>query len=238
MQFGEIIAPSMKELFINRMEDLILSGELKAGDKLPSERELADEMKVSKTVVHEGIRELARCGFLDVVSRKGVTVNDYSTNGNIDTLIAIMNRNARKLDKHTACSLLDFRCYLECPALEILGAQHTTDDIVILHQWESKAQKIANNPQASDEDIANALYCYHRTILHLSGNTITPLVLNALTPAVVPFWTDYVQNYGIEKSLKKIILFTQLIEKGRGDEASRILREGVEIYKKSRGYLS
>ncbi|MGM9590040.1 MAG: FadR/GntR family transcriptional regulator, partial [Faecousia sp.] len=44
----------MKELFIQRIEDLILSGDLKPGDKLPSERELSEEMKVSKTVVHEG----------------------------------------------------------------------------------------------------------------------------------------------------------------------------------------
>ena len=44
MKFGEIVAPSMKQLFINRIEDLILSGELKPGEKLPSERELADEM--------------------------------------------------------------------------------------------------------------------------------------------------------------------------------------------------
>ena len=56
MKYGEIVAPTIKELFIQRIEDMILSGELKPGDKLPSERELADEMKIGKTIVHEGIR--------------------------------------------------------------------------------------------------------------------------------------------------------------------------------------
>ena len=53
MPFQEISAPSLRELFIQQLEGLILSGELCPGDRLPTERELADEMKISKTVVHE-----------------------------------------------------------------------------------------------------------------------------------------------------------------------------------------
>jgi len=36
MKYGEIVAPTIKELFIHRIEDMILSGELKPGDKLRS----------------------------------------------------------------------------------------------------------------------------------------------------------------------------------------------------------
>ena len=60
MPFQEIVAPSIRELFVQQLTGLILSGELRPGDRLPTERELADEMKISKTVVHEGIRELRR----------------------------------------------------------------------------------------------------------------------------------------------------------------------------------
>lgn len=55
MKFGEIVAPSIKELFIQKIEGMILSGALKPGERLPTERELADEMNISKTIVHEGI---------------------------------------------------------------------------------------------------------------------------------------------------------------------------------------
>ena len=74
MKFKAINTLSIKELFISQIEEMILSGELKPGDKLPTERELADEMNISKTIVHDGIRELARIGFLDVISRKGIYV--------------------------------------------------------------------------------------------------------------------------------------------------------------------
>ena len=119
MKFGEIIAPSIKELFIQKIEGMILSGALKPGERLPTERELADEMNISKTIVHEGIRELSRLGFLDVVSRKGVTVADYAQNGNLDTLMAIMKYNGGYLNPQTAKSLLDVRAFLELSLIHI-----------------------------------------------------------------------------------------------------------------------
>ncbi|MDL2233473.1 GntR family transcriptional regulator [Ruminococcaceae bacterium OttesenSCG-928-L11] len=43
MPFKEIQAPSLKALFIREVEGVILSGELQIGDKLPTERELAEK---------------------------------------------------------------------------------------------------------------------------------------------------------------------------------------------------
>lgn len=71
MKFNQIIAPSMKELFIKEIEALILSGQLKVGEKLPTERELADEMKISRTIVNLGLSELKNKGFIEIVPRKG-----------------------------------------------------------------------------------------------------------------------------------------------------------------------
>ena len=63
MKFKAINTLSIKELFISQIEEMILSGELKPGDKLPTERELADEMNISKTIVHDGIRNLRGSAF-------------------------------------------------------------------------------------------------------------------------------------------------------------------------------
>lgn len=236
MLYGEIVAPTMKELFIQRIEDLILSGELKPGDKLPSERELSEEMKVSKTVVHEGIRELARCGFLDVVSRQGITVADYSNSGNLDTLLAIMKRSGRNLDKRTACSLLDLRCYVECPAMEILASHHTDQDIATLKELCHRAALAAEGK--TEISFAEALYQYHRTLMKLSGNTITPLVINALVSTSLPFWSDYEQLAGPDAAVERLEQFTRLIDSGEGEKAAQLLRDGIEDYKKVRGYDS
>ncbi len=224
MKFGEIVAPSMKELFIQKLEDMILSGELKPGDKLPTERELADEMKVSKTVVHEGIRELSRLGFLDVVSRKGVTVADYAQNGNLDTLMAIMKYNGGRLDQKTMRSLLDIRMYLECPALEKLGDSRTEQDLKTLEAL------LAETKKAASEDIhalAFAMFRFHRTLSFLSGNSLTPLIMNGFMPSGLPFWEAYILHSGVDFCIRRLEFFLECIRNHEGKKASDVLKQGI-----------
>ena len=141
MPFQEISSTSLRKLFVQQLEGLILSGELRPGDRLPTERELADEMNISKTVVHEGLRELHHLGFLQVESRKGVTVADYAQTGSLETLMAIMDYHGGLPDKKTASSILDLRYYLEAPALRQLAARHTPGDLAALRALQQKAEE-------------------------------------------------------------------------------------------------
>lgn len=59
MEFEKLQTASLKELFISSVEDKILSGELPIGAQLPTERELAEMMDVSRGVVNSGIAEMA-----------------------------------------------------------------------------------------------------------------------------------------------------------------------------------
>lgn len=164
MDFRPIVAPSIRELFIQQLEGAILSGQLKPGDRLPTERELADTMHISKTVVHEGLRELHRLGFLDIASRRGVTVADYAQTGSLETLTAIMDYHGGLPDEKTARSILRLRYYLEAPALRDLAAGHTPGDLEALRELLRQAQT------APEEELPEALFRYHRGVVFLSGN--------------------------------------------------------------------
>ena len=192
MKFKAINTLSIKELFISQIEEMILSGELKPGDKLPTERELADEMNISKTIVHDGIRELARIGFLDVVSRKGIYVANYTSTGNLETLLAIIRYRGNTLDAKMLASLLDVRLYLECPALEIPCASRTDADLARLESLQEDMKKALD---ANIESFANTLFLYRRTIASLSGNCISPMVMNTFFTASIAAWTDQIEQY-------------------------------------------
>lgn len=117
MEFEKIYAPSLKDLFIQQLQDMILSGELPMGSRLPSERELCQQMGVSRAVVNGGITELARQGFLEVLPRQGTYVADYRRNGNMNTLMAIMHYNGGLLGKEEIRSILEVRWGLEQMAI-------------------------------------------------------------------------------------------------------------------------
>ena len=62
MEFEKISSPSLRELFVDQLENMILSGKLKIGEKLPPERQLAQMMQVSRAAVNSGIAELEKRG--------------------------------------------------------------------------------------------------------------------------------------------------------------------------------
>ena len=231
MDFRPIVAPSIRELFIQQVEGAILSGQLKPGDRLPTERELADTMHISKTVVHEGLRELHRLGFLDIASRRGVTVADYAQTGSLETLMAIMDYHGGLPDEKTARSIVDTadcaigRYYLEAPALRDLAASHTAADLDTLRALQRQAEEAPDIAA-----LAQALFRYHRGVTFLSGNTITPLLFNAFMQVNLEFWSGYIRSVGREESLRVLARFTDLIAAGEGDRAAQLLDDGLRRF--------
>lgn len=229
MTFKKIDAPSIKELFLTQIEELILSGELKPGDCLPTERELADTMGISKTIVHEGIRELARIGFLDVISRKGVYVADYTATGNLDTLFAIIRYRGGMPDTKMLISLLDTRLHLECPALQALAQQHSPAQLKTLKALQEEVQNAISSDSAT---FATALFTYRKTLVVLSGNCIAPLIMNAFFTASISAWIDYCEYSGRQETCQALVRTTGYLENGDSQGAIRLFTECIEKYKR------
>ena len=65
------------QLIVDQIKNMILSGKLKIGDKLPPERELAELYKVSRTSVREALKALEAIGVLEIRQGGGIyIVND------------------------------------------------------------------------------------------------------------------------------------------------------------------
>ena len=90
MDFEAINAATVTEQLEARILGRILSGELKRGEKLPTENMLAEKMCISKSAVHIGLKNLERSGFLRISPRHGTFVADYGETGNIDTFTALL----------------------------------------------------------------------------------------------------------------------------------------------------
>ena len=70
------------EQIVNQIEQRIESGDLKVGDQLPSERELAEQFTVSRTAVREAVKALRQKGLLEIRPGRGTLI----TNGTSDTV--------------------------------------------------------------------------------------------------------------------------------------------------------
>lgn len=229
MEFGQIVAPTIKELFIEKIEGMIFSGALKPGDRLPSERDLAEQMKISKTIVHLGLEDLARMGFIEVTPRRGTVVADFAETGNLETLNAILRYNGGKLDRQMIVSIIELRSAIEGASLIRLGRTHNEQDMTELREMMSEfEEKAGNSPDLSA--MASALARYHYKICTLSGNRLFPLIMNAFRTVGNVLWESSARFWGAKALFEQGMHILTLIEEGKGSEAADYLDSLFDYY--------
>lgn len=79
MSFKIIKRESTLEVIVQQIKDQIKKGILKPGEKLPSERKLADLLGVSRSSIREAIQALAFSGYLEVNQGKGTYILEMAT---------------------------------------------------------------------------------------------------------------------------------------------------------------
>ncbi|MEE1305463.1 MAG: GntR family transcriptional regulator [Agathobacter sp.] len=206
MQFQKLSAPSLKELFVTQLENKILSGELKVGEKLPSERELATSMQVSRAVVNAGISEMEQKGFLIVRPRVGTFVEDYRKNGTLETLVSIMKYNGGSLAKDEVKSVLELRIVLVNLASS-LALENASDEE--LANLQNIVDELA--PDSSNEKVVDVTFRLHHELAYISRNNLLPLIFVSFKDLVCRLWLRFVLNYGTSALIESDKEFVRLL---------------------------
>ncbi len=123
----------LHEDIVQLFHSLIRQGRLKHGDRLPAERSLAEQFKVSRSSVREAIRSLELQGL--VVSKRGS--GTFINTDNLDSVLALIAANLNA-NSDNLPDVFEMRHLLE-PPIAALAAQRATDEDVanlrrILHQ--------------------------------------------------------------------------------------------------------
>lgn len=209
MKFKKIVSPTLKEVFIENIQNMILSGEIKIGDRLPSERTIAEQMGISRSVVNSGIIELERMGFLEVRPRIGTFVDDYRRKGTLETLKAIMHYNRGRLRSVEIKSILQVRDALDKLAVYCLLTDMPSFDIQLLKR---KTQSIKN--ASSSKEAAQAAFEFQHELAIQSGNSLLPLIFRSFYFSVILLWERFCDIYGKNKLYDVSITLCEKIEGG------------------------
>lgn len=192
MDFQKISSPSLRELFVEQLEHMILSGKLKVGEKLPSERQLAEAMQVSRAVVNSGLAELERKGFLIVKPRSGTFVADFRRTGTLDTLIAIMNYNGGQLKDEEVRSIFEVRLALDTLAAKLCISDISDENIELLHSYVEQIKCAETITDAS-----TAAFGFQHEFALISGNSLLPLIFQSFRAPIFSMWERFCIRYGI-----------------------------------------
>ncbi len=197
---------SLKEACVNRLEELILSGELQAGERLPAERDLAARLGVSRPVLHESLVDLAAKGLVTILPRRGVEVNDYRKSGSMAILTSLLSYHNGELDPKFVGSLLSMRVLVETETAA-LAAQHATP------QQLAELRAILKRELSTDRGNVVALmeldFEFHLLISIASENLVYPLILNSFKTVYTHFTTAFFAKSGNTPAIDEVYAFQQ-----------------------------
>lgn len=223
MNFDKISVTSVREEFVRAIENKILSGELKVGERLPSARELCTMMGVSLTSVTTGITELANKGFLKVKPRHGVYVKDYRKEATPETFFAILRYNGGNLNAHEIRSFTETRIAAD-PLVARLAAERASDEeLAELPGLLEDFLSCGTIPEACE---AVTALCYR--LYQLSDNSIFTMMYKTTMDAQKGMYAMYFKKNGLQNAREVMKAVVEALVKRDSGTAGSLLLSSME----------
>ena len=174
--FIELEQESPIDKIIKQIRGLITSGQLKPGDKLPSERKLAEKLGVGRTAVRDAIRKLEFYGILKTLPQSGTVVAGIGL-----TALEGLITDVLKLERSDFTSLVETRVILETNAAKLAAERRTDKDIEEIKKAINAYElKIKNREIAVEEDLM-----FHLKIAEASKNSVLKSLMLIITPDII-----------------------------------------------------
>ncbi len=157
---------------IEKIKGMIVSGELRPGDRLPREPDLADRLGLSRNSLREAVKALSVIRVLDVRQGDGTYVTSLEPGPLLDALSFVVDFHR----DDTVLQFLEVRRIME-PAATALAAERMTDDDV--DKLQAVLDELGAEPTI-EALVANDLE-FHRQIAAGSGNAVLCSLIDGLS---------------------------------------------------------
>lgn len=190
-RFGPIKRRRLSDQVSAQIQDRVASGDLRSGDKLPPERELAESFGVSRGAVREALRNLERSGLvaLQAGSRGGAFIGEGDP-----SLIGDSFRNLYQLGCVSIDDLTEARLWLASTVVRIACERATEADLAALTANVDQAERLFKARRYEDKiDV-------HIEFHNLLALTTRNAVMVMLMGAVMEVMRDFAHAAGGERN--------------------------------------
>lgn len=165
---------------IEQIQKMVMLGKLKKGDKLPSERDLVEELGVSRTSIREALRALEVMGLIESRQGKGNYING-DIDGSFFEPLSVMFM----LNKGNPENILELRMVIEVEAASIAAEKIKDEDVQGL-------KDLIDELKIADNEIVRAKIDkkIHYKIADLTNNYLIVTMLNAVSSLIETFIKD------------------------------------------------
>jgi DNA-binding FadR family transcriptional regulator len=212
---------SLVDTVVERIREVIERGHLQAGDRLPTEAELGEQLGVSRTVVREAVSQLESLGLLSVQRGRGMFVGS----GNNLAGCVKMLRTALALSPRELVQFTEFRKAIEGYAARRAAELATPEDV-------AKLEALCDAVDREGRDDLEAMqldFQFHRKLMAITGNTLMCSVLEVVQEFVLAAMVQTTpQPRDREQSHRRHLAIVRAVRAGNPDAAEKAMQAHME----------
>ena len=165
MPFEKIQSEKLSQAVVRQIEQLILRGILRPGERLPAERELSERLGVSRPSLRDAVADLQARGLLSTKAGAGIFVGDVLGSAFSDALLGLFSTHEEAMFDYIA-----FRRDLEGLAAARAAVAASETDLSVISEIYAKME--AAHAKRSPEDEARLDAEFHMSIIEASHNVV------------------------------------------------------------------
>ncbi len=171
MNFRPIEQQSLVTELTRQLMDYLLSGALKPGDRLPSERQLSGALGMGRSTLREALKALTVLGLLDVRQGDGTYLKKADS-----ALLPRVIEWGLLLGEQRTLDLVEARQKIEVAIAELAAERRTPDDIEELRGLLSRMERAQADPQ----EFADADVAFHLKLAAIAHNSVLRDILSSI----------------------------------------------------------
>jgi DNA-binding FadR family transcriptional regulator len=213
------------EEICDRIRARLASGELKPGDKLPAERELAQQLGVGRNALREALRSLEIAGILEL--RKGVKGGAFIRSGDTARMDAVV-QDMFSLGSITVEELAEARVHVQDLVVRLACERATEADFAALEANIDRTEEMTASGRFLDR--VECSREFYRLLGAATHNAVLAMTLQSITEILMQFVYSRVANGGkpTPRLVAKRREFLQALRARDREQATQLMRTHLE----------
>ena len=206
---------------IAQIKSMIIRGELKPGDRLPPEKELADRLGLSRSSLREAVKALDVLHLVDVRRGDGTYVTSLEPKFLLDAISFISEIQ----EDSSVFDIFEVRRILESQATGLAARRATPEDVAALRR---ESAEVAVHSDDAEQLLAHDMR-FHQMISEIAGNQYLASLTSGLTPKTVRarIWRVLTQEGVVQRTLTEHDMIIDAIEARDSERAIEMATQHI-----------
>jgi GntR family transcriptional repressor for pyruvate dehydrogenase complex len=172
MDFKPIKTKKIYQEIIEQIKDMISDGTLRPGDRLMSERELAERMQVGRSAVREAFRVMEAMGIIKIKPGEGTFITETASDSLVKSFSAFLTTG----NDNTARELMELRKILEVEAVGMAARRRTPEQLEEIYKALQQMGHDLEEGNLGEEADMN----FHFAVARAAANSLLVKLMNTI----------------------------------------------------------